>query len=58
MAPIKSGQGAKKGHIFLASFGLSAIDQYFLLTLFPHIVNLPAQCTFKFLNEIAHSDNH
>ena len=51
--PIKSGQGAKKGHIFLASFGLSAINQYFLVTLFPHIVNSPAQ-----FNEIANSDNH
>ena len=40
--PIKSGQGAKKGHIFLATFALSAINQSFLVTLFPHIVNLPA----------------
>ena len=30
VAPIKSRQRAKKGHIFLASFGLSAINQYFL----------------------------
>ena len=44
--PIKSGQGAKKGHIFLASFGLSAINQYFLVTLFPHIVNLPTHLNF------------
>ena len=45
--PIKSGQGAKKGHIFLALFGLSAINQYFLITLFQHIVNLTAHSNFS-----------
>ena len=52
---IKSGQGAKKGPHLLASFELSAINQYFLVTLFTHRVNLR---TFKFPNEIAHSDKH
>ena len=47
MAPIKSRQGAKKGHTFWASFGLSAINQYFLVTLFPHRVNLPAHSNFS-----------
>ena len=45
--PIKSEQGAKKGHILLASFGLSAIDQYFLVTMFPHRVKLPAHSNFS-----------
>ena len=45
--PIKSGQGAKKGQIFSSLFGLSAINQYFLVTLFPHIVNLPAHSNFS-----------
>ena len=43
------GQGAKKGHIFgpLLPFGLSAINQYFLIKLFPHRVNLPAPSNFS-----------
>ena len=38
-------RGEKRSH-FLASFGLSAIKQYFLGTLFPHMVNLPAFSNF------------
>ena len=38
-------RGEKRPH-FLASFGLSAIKQYFLVTLFPHMVNLPAYSKF------------
>ena len=55
--PIKSGQGAKKGHIFLASFGLSAINQYFLVTLFPHIVNLPAHSNFSMRSQTVITTN-
>ena len=47
MPPIKSGQGAKKGHIFWPYLA------YMLLTNFPGNI-VPAQskftCTFKFLN--------
>ena len=49
MAPIKSGQGAKKGHIFLPhlAYPLLTNNQYFLVTLFPHIVNLPANFSMR-----------
>ena len=49
-APVKS--GVKKGQFF-HSFGLSAIKQYFLVTL------LPAQSNFTCAgNEITLSNNH
>ena len=47
MAPHKIWTRGEKGPHFLASFGLSAINQYFLVKLFPHIVNLPAHSNFS-----------
>ena len=40
------GREGEKGPHFLALFGLSAINIYFLVTLFPHRVNLPAHSNF------------
>ena len=50
------GRGAAGGgpH-FSALFGLSAINQYFLVTLFPHRLNVPAHSNFSMTS---HSDNH
>ena len=47
MAPHKIWTRGEKGPHFLALFGLSAINQYFLVTLFPHKVNLPAHSNFS-----------
>ena len=47
MAPHNIWTRGEKGPNFLASFGLSAINQYFLVTLFPHIVNLPVHLNFS-----------
>ena len=44
--PHKIWTGGEKGPHFLALFGLYAINQYFLVTLFPHRVNLPAHSNF------------
>ena len=54
--PLKSGQGAKKGHIVLTSFGISTNNQYSLITLLPAQSNFTY--TFKFFHKNAHSDNH
>ena len=47
MAPNKIWTRGEKGPHFLALFGLTAINQYFLVTLFPHRVNLPAHSNFS-----------
>ena len=47
MAPHKIWTRGEKGPYFLALFGLYAINQYFLVTLFPHRVNLPAHSNFS-----------
>ena len=57
MAPHKIWTRGEKGHIFLASFGLSAINQYFLVTLFPHIVNLPAHSNFSMRSQTVITTN-
>ena len=46
-SPHKIWTRGEKGLHFLALFGLYAINQYFLVTLFPHRVNLPAHSNFS-----------
>ena len=53
--PHKIWTRGEKGPHFLALFGLSAINQYFLVTLFPHRLNVPAHSNFSMRS---HSDNH
>ena len=55
MAPHKIWTRGEKGPHFLALFGISAINQYFLVTLFPHRLNVPAHSNFSMRS---HSDNH
>ena len=55
MAPHKIWTRGEKGPHFLALFGLSAINQYFLVTLIPHRLNVPAHSNFSMRS---HSDNH
>ena len=49
-------KGRKRPH-FLASFGLSAINQYFLVIFFPHIVNLPAHSNFSMRSQTVITTN-
>ena len=50
MALHKMWTRGEKGPHFLALFGLSAINQYFLVTLFSHRVNLPAHSNFSIIS--------
>ena len=45
--PHKIWTRGEKRPNFLAIFGLSTIKQYFLVTLFPHMVNLPGHSNFS-----------
>ena len=53
--PHKIWTRGEKGPHFLALFGLSGINQYFLVTLFPYRLNVPAHSNFSMRS---HSDNH
>ena len=55
--PHKIWTRGEKGPHFLALFGLSAINQYFLVTLFPHIVNLPAHSNFSMRSQTVITTN-
>ena len=55
--PHKIWTRSEKGPHFLVSFGLSAINQYFLVTLFSHIVNLPAHSNFSMRSQTVITTN-